>query len=86
MGRREAPYSGPESGLMTERGRMKKSWRPEPPMKPADDAAPARRAAGEEGGVQTGCDGLHAYHKQLVGADYDRMQGNTNRHASNNSA
>lgn len=40
-------------------------------MKPADDAAPARRSAGEEGGVQPGCDGLHAYHKQLVGADYD---------------
>ena len=52
-------------------GQDEEIWRPEPPMKPADDAAPARRAAGEEGGVQPGCDGLHAYHKQLVGADYD---------------
>ena len=52
-------------------GQGEEIWRPEPPMKPADDAAPARRAAGEEGGVQPGCDGLHAYHKQLVGADYD---------------
>jgi hypothetical protein len=37
----------------------------------ADGAAPARRAAGEEGGVQTRYDGLHAYYKQLVGTDYD---------------
>lgn len=40
-------------------------------MKPTDDSALRRCAVGREGDVQTGLSGLHAYHKQLTGADYD---------------